>query len=847
MTVPIMLTDDSGNEKLLGVFNLESNRPHAFLEAHAGELMAAATKLAPEILVLQHLEADSQDFGWHPDVDNWTLEKLLDAYCAAVAGSMDDDNRHGRSHRPPDRLPRPSCTVWYRDPDEAVMCVRGTARFDYEYISRATLPMNSFSGLVANSPKGTVGFGDPKDIPEFNRKRKSEDMGMAYVFASPIYHPDNDATGSALGTINLYFFREELPAAIQNDLSKLSNQFAIRIVAQLAAELGRLIDSCQRLRRQVAEAYLRYRLHEQSLPGVTEFDIIKEVCVQCLGAHGCSLFARENVSDPASSPSDPPRRLLRCVTSTGLQGADGTTIDWADAIYDMDADEGLTVFLGRKPDKPEEPGRLVRCRSTVYLLSHAGDGGPVPINKFREAFSLSELEHRPFLGASVDNPAGRDQDPVGVIRVPRRSGSMPFVKSDELLLRRLTRAAAPVFQRWAASRRVPDAVRQFTLGAKYPFLIRAVRSPSASSLAAVERIGAEFMPGGVWNRRQVDVVLLDLINAFRNPSGRPGSRGALVVNFRIFPKEGDVVRPRVFAVHAVGADDGPSEEQRSLHEESVQSVGGLTAKANRPFTFDRTCRFFQPIVAESKDVNSGVCVPVKFLTPRGEVCGVISVDCDDMKLDDWRTEHLEVVALAAKKLDFVGRDNYFKDDTIYRGETWVHALKQFVEQTLPRAGVQTCNIKWNRQVVDGHEATWLLKLRTGDQDRLDALTPKPPVPGDDSHPWLWNEQGGFRLGLRYGAFKTHLHLIGRLSDQQLDSFPRRALEESMAMKLAEISHLWNRFIGSSVATLKPLFRVAFSMKPKREQREPGLMEWEERLSFAPDLVGRGAIEIGSSA
>jgi putative methionine-R-sulfoxide reductase with GAF domain len=825
LAVPINCVDSKGIERLIGVFNLESSEWNAFLDSHQGELMAASTKLAPEILILHYLDHHPKAFGWHPDTLGWTLEDLIEDFCTAVSAHAGKTTVQ-QEDRSVGKLTRPSCTIWYLDREERRLYVRGTARFDYEYVNRRGLGENSFTWQVAYLGNGVVGYGEPSKLPGFERTRKSRNMGMVYAFAAPVFRPSDHAHTLPVGSINLYFFWEELRKQVDNNVETLKDRFPAWVLLDLAKLLGELIEGIQKLRIEVAAAYLRYRLHEHALPGITDFETVKEVILTCLDGDCCSVFARQ--------PPDRPEKILgtlRCLATTGLRRFDGTAVDLAEISYDLDDpdEHGIASYLA------ESSNRNLRCRSTVDLVTRQGKSQLTPVNKYRETYSHTDTEHRPFLGISVDDPIDPAKPPTGIIRVLRRSGSKPFVHTDELLLRRIARDCHFLFYRWKESRLLREEREQPAVcGARYPFLIRVVRKgTSQSQLNAIDQLGTEFVPGAVWNRRQVDAVLLDLIDLFRNPDRKGGKQGGLIANFRLTqPRISNLSNRenRIVSIHAPLSSDPPPEERLIKHESAKVSVGLMAIEEQHAITFDAKCQYFQPILSESVNVVSGVCMPIRFLSNRGTVWGVLSLDCDDMTFDEWREEHLHVLALAARKLDFIGRDNCLRDEAVYRCMNWRDAMEQFLSLVRRTMDVDVCNIQYKASKL-----SFLALPGAHVQKIQDASGDFRNLRGDPGA--RWNERGVFKIKLGFGAFDAGLELSGifntvpRFNDPDL-------LEESIITKIVDISQLWSRFTNSRVGSgVIPLFTISFSEGPPRE----GIRVWKQNVEIAPDVFSRGPV------
>jgi hypothetical protein len=204
-----------------------------------------------------------------------------------------------------------------------------------------------------------------------------------------------------VGTINLYFFSEELKET-NGSVAELEARFPKWVVPELARMLGRLIEGTQRLRIEVAAAYLRHRLHEHSLPGLTDIETVKEVILSCLDADCSSIFARD--------PSEQGNGILRCLATTGLRRFDGTNVDVDEVFYDLDdqAEKGIAAYLAMRTNQS------VRCRSIVDLRARQSELQLEPVNKYRETYSHTDTEHRPFLGISVDDPLAPEKPPTAL-------------------------------------------------------------------------------------------------------------------------------------------------------------------------------------------------------------------------------------------------------------------------------------------------------------------------------------------------------------------------------------------------------------------------------------------------
>ncbi len=807
LAVPIMASDEHGDDRLIGVLNLESGALSAFLEAHKGELTAAATELAPEILVLDHLAADRHAFGWHPTVYGWTLGRLLGLFSAAVS---DPDNLDATA-----RLPAPSTTIWHWDHQEDVLYVRATARYDYEYVSQRVLPIESFTGDAAQARKEWVAACAPGKLPVFKRPRKSEAMGLDYAFAGPVYIRGSNSEKSA-AVVTLYYFRHELNRGI----SDLEEAFPKWLVTELSLAVGRIIDGCQKLRAHVASAYLKYRLSEHSIPDATEFETVREVLLECLDAQYCSLFAKQSI---AAKEHTVDSWKLQCVSTTGLQKADGSAVDIRDASYrpNKHAKKGIAIWLMEHPTTPK------RYRSVVHLFTKpVSKEEPVPTNEFRESL-YAGTEHRPFVAIAVCKPGlvSTGHDSVGVVRLLRSPGSRPFVDADARLLERLARQCYSIFSRWGQSPHMEGLTKTLHFGARFPKvlpLLEGLKEPDASGkMEAILRLATPLPLGVMWNKRQIHAVLLDITNVFRNPDWRADGnegdtkmQGGLFTNLRLAqPKEKR--RLRVFALHELLAPNPPDEDVVRKHEDKEDSIG-LRAVGNKvAITFDRKkCQsLYNPIAHDHERVVSGACMPLRFMSRWGAVWGALSIDCDDLKLRDWRFGHLDPLGLAAVKLGILARANRSPwSTTKFVHSNWEEAVERFTSCLGPNLGdcTLTCRLHFQDRPLIGSHA-----VNEGLLDFTDQ-------PIDDVR---WTQYGGFHIKLWHGPFPSDFEIRGHIEPVDHEFADRKRIPQ----KLVDICLLWDRFVGLSTIEGKPIFKLSFM----RSKPIDGMVKW--RLRAIPVL------------
>jgi len=275
------------------------------------------------------------------------------------------------------------------------------------------------------------------------------------------------------------------------------------------------------------------------------------------------------------------------------------------------------------------------------------------------------------------------------------------------------------------------------------------------------------------------------------------------------------------------------------HEHAELTIGLSTLEQRLAVTFDADknsrCPFFTPILPESENVISGAVMPVRYLSPRGAAWGALSLDSDDMKHDEWRPEHLLVLARAAKKLEFIGRDNCIRDEAIYDAGDWKEAINLFLEKLRrDRLDVAVCNLL--QQSTQQPIEDW-----KGDHKQVldDADAPLRMLHEDSTA--QWNDKGRFRLKLYYGPFETGLLLDGRFAQMPECGGSKHGLalaEEWVATRLVAISQHWSRFVDAKVGTgVPPLFSVSFVEGALNR----GMRTWRHQLKIAPEVFSGTAM------
>ena len=478
--VPIFST--SGES--IGVLNLEADEEWAFSQLQIGELQAASWQLLPDLLIAK-AQIDLEDVGgWHPDLNGWGLDSLLSELCDGIATSLLET----------DKIQSLSCTIWHADWQKACLYVRGTARFNFEYVSQRLMPLQyddeslsdltreppsvpphswihgkvSFTAKVAASSHGTVEKGLISQYGDYSRKDKANRMGVEYIISTPIYEPAELGEKASLssGVLSLYFFRRQQP---KHEFS-IAGSFPDPVIVWLADTVGAILRDVKSLRQEVAHATLFSRLFDDGIPFVNYAEHLLETCRTSLEADGVSVF-RAEVADPEENAKRW-ETSFKTICSTGFSSAsddnrnasmncfsDFSSVD--QKLGNWMVVKGMTGMLAaipgavvRKIDIPDlwEAGNFKGTGESygtwMKRVTGSDDAHPYrcllePRNTRKEKTEPTDTEHRRFVGAStsIDN----DSSGVGVVRCVRGPGARPFVNADADLLAKLTRSFAPFF------------------------------------------------------------------------------------------------------------------------------------------------------------------------------------------------------------------------------------------------------------------------------------------------------------------------------------------------------------------------------------------------------------------
>ena len=465
ITVPVLgPPDESGEQSLLGVVNLECTLVNAFSPAQVAPLQSAAGVFLPGLLVIQALSRRDEGWlAWSPNEAGWDLTAQLQRLCHTFAAKIDPNTA--------------LCSLWYVDHAKSCAFVYATNGYDVDYRNDRLLPLEtSYVGKVAQWPRGVY---QPDPRVDFLRRDKADRMGIKAALFCPIHSPNASHNSPCSGVLSIYF----------PDNSRATP--AVREALQLLADLiGQLAVNFDQQRQRLAHAQLTHLLSQSDNSLEADFECILSSFKAFFDADGVSVFG--------ALPSD---NQLRCAASTGLcEAADPeqphrvVVVDPSAVEYDCDKDESYTIALAN------HAGATVRIHNVLDREEH---GLPcwlprAPLRKFREHFFPNTDIHRRLLGYAVaENPestsppssalltsptptvpvtrassgtgkmtsgrhtstdapisapteTGAPTSTLGVFRIVRRPGTRFFTRSDERLVHAIAGTVRPLLARWQA-------------------------------------------------------------------------------------------------------------------------------------------------------------------------------------------------------------------------------------------------------------------------------------------------------------------------------------------------------------------------------------------------------------
>ncbi|TDU80779.1 hypothetical protein EI77_00076 [Prosthecobacter fusiformis] len=614
--------------ELIGVLNLEARYPGAFAAVQVSEVESAAAALAPGIQVLRSSEGVHSMYGWNPECHKWDRTELLNKLCAQIASAAQTGS-FGTSA---------SCTIWHFDQIKECLYVKGTSKFDYEYIAESTLPVESLVGRIArDTAHGRVLRGSVDDFQEFRRPNKAGRMEVSRIIATPIYEiaSPNASEQVVEGVLTVYSFKHEQG---QGDFA-LDHVFSNAVVTGLATLIGGFIDSIRKIQARIALATLYSRLQESSVKNFDEFEQIRQVCSECLNSEWCSVFMKV-------------QNKLVCVSTSGLIGNPG------DKAYDLEEPQpivydhkriplyqAITPFVGANIGCSLRKHNVPDAREIVKCIVNGLERKIriIPQNRLREAGAPTRTAHRRILAASVT----RKGRVVGVVRLVRGDSQRPFVEADETMLHLLVQSVANIFDRHTRHREQPQISnsRNRAVGKLLEQSIDKIvenypptqLENDSQQLGAFKRLTARLGASAV-NRKWLDSCLQDIVAVFeaRRPSQLECQK-PVHVSLRIVVERGHgSLFLKLLAYHAIanrrqGWDDHEiARTQRCMGWFCIDGMTGIGLGDHSPGVIsfdakDNPPHYLCPVHA-LEEVASGITVPVVWVGRHGKTRGCISLD-----------------------------------------------------------------------------------------------------------------------------------------------------------------------------------------------------------------------------
>ena len=384
--------------KLLGVFYLECTLPDAFITTQLFDLHAAAKNLTPQLLLLQDYIASGDRLRCGPFPLTLCFESLLQRFLTDWVDAI--------SAMHPDI--GANLSVWNVDWDKDVLWVQATTGYDHEFQQQKMLSLqSSHTGQAARCEIGQLHDSDYSDI--FTQKKRRR-MGIDKVISMPVF-PDPKESGRRrpISVVNLY---------LNNRNSDVD--YWKPALREMTTTVSRLFRWYYYQKARLVPARIRRRVDLKSCPFVPLVESIKSE----FGCNECSLFASVD------------QERVVGIASTGLEvGPDEKPISGRlppQVVYEMNNpdDQGFTVFfatrdvIARKNDVPDPDEKGLPS------------GFPrSPSNKFREEGEAGVTEHRRLLVAGFGTGKTSVEHPRFVLRLIRKSNSIPFSEIDQKILK----------------------------------------------------------------------------------------------------------------------------------------------------------------------------------------------------------------------------------------------------------------------------------------------------------------------------------------------------------------------------------------------------------------------------
>jgi putative methionine-R-sulfoxide reductase with GAF domain len=595
LAVPILDPSCQTEDSLLAVVNLESAAKGAFTALQIDEARAAAAAMLLDLLVLAHLD----ECPWHPGVHGgWELSRLAHRVCYQIVEAID-------------RLDGDDCTsaaIWLVDWEKGVLYKYGSSGFAGDGPENE-LPMDSRTGRVATQESDAVREMTPADL-EFLHRDRAEKMGLKRILSAPIRLPRDAGSRHAVAVLNIYFFADR-PEVVKATRA---------VMTDLTSRLGVIIFQYYFQQRRLAAAYLEQRQSQGSRFG---FDTLEDALAEVFCADGCSIFAQH-----------PEGTKLFCVASSGLVPGGSAVADICSAgsyavraecpaFYDLAHDHGFTAYVAG------HPGAVVR-KNDVLSTEERGlppDFPRQPLQKYREAYPLSDNDHRRLLAGNVAFQAGpaAHRTTLGVFRLIRSSQSPPFTANDQSLLHYLVTLPSGkiAFLDWRAA--VPSVAD--LLGEQKPGVIASV----ARLLAPVSTIAPA--------RPMINQILQDLRVSFE-------SQGVHHVGLVLFHRHArDPYRWHAYDSQYRKAP--PNGGVYRLRTETGTDLTDEPVRARRIVTFEHDSE----TRAGVPGLVAGIRLPILAWTGQHVEKGILALDF--LKPQRWSSEEFRLLVNATQQLTSV--------------------------------------------------------------------------------------------------------------------------------------------------------------------------------------------------
>jgi len=594
LSVPIT----SAQGDLLGVLHFESSSKAAFSCAHLEDVATAALSLVPHLHLLQLSRVWQDQHIWCPYGYGWSIDRVLSRWVYTMMDAVSSGE-----------TPAPGFTLWHVDWEKQQLWVRATSRYDYEYMKEDTLPLDSFTGRIAQLPPNAVRRTRLDDAEGFLRYDKARSMGLTDIVAAPVYCAAADTRAN--GVLSMYSFSP------RSSMQTLSNS----CVAKVSATIGRVIRDYQSIKSVMAAGHVHQRIARSSNPCATYLEAV----LTCLEADEGTLLEH-----------DVPNRALVPVATTGLSGCRekfrSTTCAVSTPIaYHLDnvADRGLTVYVA------EHPGMSLRIND-IPNPSELGlpPDLPRPCNKYRERGSSSQTEHRRIVAVSIEEAGST----LGVLRAVRGSESRPYNGSDEAILMTLAPLCVPLLKALQCASRLGADLRDGSVDK------RETARPQSSQVSVVSSLARliDPIPAGTRAPKQRALeVLQSLVSIVVSDIDMSDESEVRALLYNVSPQR-EARRLCLYAYHSSLARCVPDEDREvtQLNDSNILIQASSSRRIMTSETVEANKKCAKP--------TSRAVVPVISWTGDGLFEGLLVLDIQSSI--KWTADYVWLLNLVASRL-----------------------------------------------------------------------------------------------------------------------------------------------------------------------------------------------------